>query len=164
MDPSDRIAELRATIRYHEERYYVHDNPEITDAEFDALMRELAALEKDNPDLADPDSPTSRVGGRPVEGFDTVDHALDVVIELDRSSWRWKDEEELAQAVSDGLFTAQEAAHFRAWGLRAVDRVMSKSAPFDHDWEGWRPDPDWPVPELQEGWDVDPGMTERATP
>ncbi len=60
-------------------------------------------------------------------GFDTVDHALDVVIELDRSSWRWKDEEELAEAVSDGLFTAQEAADFRAWGLRAVDRVISKS-------------------------------------
>jgi DNA ligase (NAD+) len=39
MDPSDRIQALRATIRYHEERYYVHDSPEITDAEFDALMR-----------------------------------------------------------------------------------------------------------------------------
>jgi uncharacterized protein len=97
-------------------------------------------------------------------GFDTVDHALDVVIELDRSSWGWKDEEELAEAVSDGLFTDQEAADFRAWGLRAVERVMSKSPPFDHDWQGWRPDPDWPVPELREGWDVDPGMTGRATP
>ena len=74
MDPSDRVAELRANIRYHEERYYVHDSPEISDAEFDALMRELADLEKQNPDLADPDSPTSRVGGRPAEGFASVDH------------------------------------------------------------------------------------------
>jgi DNA ligase (NAD+) len=84
MDASDRIAELRATIRYHEERYYVHDSPEITDAEFDALMRELADLEQQNPDLADPDSPTSRVGGRPAEGFPSVDH-LEPMLSLDNA-------------------------------------------------------------------------------
>jgi DNA ligase (NAD+) len=84
MDPSDRIAELRARIRHHEERYYVHDSPEITDAEFDALMRELADLEKQNPDLADPDSPTSRVGGRPAEGFPSVDH-LEPMLSLDNA-------------------------------------------------------------------------------
>jgi predicted RNA-binding protein associated with RNAse of E/G family len=94
---------------------------------------------------------------RPLErtaiGFDTVDHALDVVIELDRSSWRWKDEEELAEAVRDGLFTPEEAADFRAWGERAVDRVLSREPPFDRDWLGWRPDPGWPRPELSAGWD-----------
>jgi DNA ligase (NAD+) len=84
MDASDRIAELRATIRHHEERYYVHDSPEITDAEFDALMRELLALEQANPDLADPDSPTSRVGGRPAEGFASVDH-LEPMLSLDNA-------------------------------------------------------------------------------
>ena len=84
MDASDRISELRALIRYHEERYYVHDSPELTDAEFDALMRELARLEKENPDLADPDSPTSRVGGRPAEGFPTVDH-LEPMLSLDNA-------------------------------------------------------------------------------
>lgn len=86
-------------------------------------------------------------------GFDTVDHALDVVVELDRSSWRWKDEDELAEAVNDGLFTPAEAADFRAWGERAVDRILSSEPPFDRNWDGWRPDPGWGVPELPDGWD-----------
>jgi DNA ligase (NAD+) len=70
-----RVAELRRLIRHHEERYYVLDSPEITDAEFDALMRELLELEQAHPELQDADSPTQRVGGRPVEGFETVAHA-----------------------------------------------------------------------------------------
>jgi hypothetical protein len=86
-------------------------------------------------------------------GFDTVDHALDVVVELDRSSWRWKDEDELAEAVDDGLFTPAEASDFRAWGERAVDRILSGEPPFDRDWEGWRPEPAWILPELPDGWD-----------
>ena len=90
-------------------------------------------------------------------GFDTVDHALDVVIELDRSSWRWKDEEELAEAVHDGLFSEGEAADFYAWGERAVDRIVSRQAPFDRDWGDWEPDPGWIVPELPDGWNADPG-------
>ena len=92
-----------------------------------------------------------------------VDHALDVVIELDRSSWRWKDEEELAEAVSDGLFTAQEAAHFRAWGLRAVDRVLSESAPFDHDGRDGAPTRTGPS-RSSGGVGRRSGVTERATP
>lgn len=90
-------------------------------------------------------------------GFDTVDHALDVVIELDRSAWRWKDEEELAEAVRDRLFSEAEAADFYAWGERAVERVLAGEPPFDRDWEDWRPDPAWPVPELPDGWDADAG-------
>lgn len=86
-------------------------------------------------------------------GFDTVDHALDVVVELDRSSWRWKDEDELAEAVEDGLFTPAEAADFRAWGEHAVERILSSDPPFDRNWDGWRPDPGWAVPELPDGWD-----------
>lgn len=86
-------------------------------------------------------------------GFDTVDHALDVVIELDGTSWRWKDEEELADAVRDGLFTEAEAGEFRRWGERAVERVLSGDPPFDRDWSDWQPDPGWPIPELPEGWD-----------
>src|ERR671916_2996946 len=73
--PSSRIAALREQIRHHEERYYVHDAPEISDAEFDTLMDALKALEREHPELVTPDSPTQRVGGRPVEGFDTVEHA-----------------------------------------------------------------------------------------
>jgi uncharacterized protein DUF402 len=86
-------------------------------------------------------------------GFDTVDHALDLVIELDGSGWRWKDEDELDEALRDGLFTEQEAAAFRRWGERARDHVLSRRPPFDRDWLGWRADPDWPRPELPAGWD-----------
>jgi DNA ligase (NAD+) len=76
MQPDERILQLRERIRYHEERYYLHDSPEITDAEFDALMRELAELEAAYPHLVDPASPTQRVGGRPAEGFDTARHLV----------------------------------------------------------------------------------------
>src|SRR3990170_2444754 len=71
----DRVRELGRLIRHHEERYYIDDDPEISDAEFDALMRELRALEQAHPDLVTPDSPTQRVGGRPAEGFAAVAHA-----------------------------------------------------------------------------------------
>jgi len=74
MTPAERLTQLRDEIRHHEELYYVSSNPEISDAEFDALVKELEALEREHPDLVTPDSPTQRVGGRPVEGFATVDH------------------------------------------------------------------------------------------
>ena len=76
MTPADRLADLRARIRHHEERYYVLDDPEISDAEFDALMAELQALERTHPELVTPDSPSQRVGGRPVEGFASVEHGV----------------------------------------------------------------------------------------
>jgi DNA ligase (NAD+) len=71
---ADRLNALRERIRHHEERYYVFDDPEISDAEFDTLMRELQALEADHPDLVTPDSPTQRVGGRAADAFPTVAH------------------------------------------------------------------------------------------
>ena len=74
-DPALRITELRETIRHHEERYYIHQDPEIADEEFDRLLHELEQLEADFPDLVTLDSPTQRVAGRPVEGFETVEHA-----------------------------------------------------------------------------------------
>jgi DNA ligase (NAD+) len=75
VDPASRIAELRRQIRHHEERYYVDSAPEITDAEFDALVRDLQNLEREHPDLVTIDSPTQRVGGRTAEGFASVRHA-----------------------------------------------------------------------------------------
>ena len=63
------IEKLRNDIRYHEHRYYVLDNPEISDFEFDKLMRRLQELEAQNPELVTPDSPTQRVGGQPAEEF-----------------------------------------------------------------------------------------------
>ena len=74
--PEQRLKELRDAIRHHEERYYVHNSPEISDAEFDALLHELEQLEADHPDLVTADSPTQRVAGRPVEGFPTVEHLV----------------------------------------------------------------------------------------
>jgi DNA ligase (NAD+) len=75
MTPADRVARLRDEIRRHEELYYIKAAPEISDEQFDAMMRELQALEAEHPDLVTPDSPTQRVGGRPAEGFATVQHA-----------------------------------------------------------------------------------------
>jgi predicted RNA-binding protein associated with RNAse of E/G family len=87
-------------------------------------------------------------------GWDTVDHALDVLVTLDRSSWTWKDEDELAEAIGLGLFTEDDAASFRYWGERAIEHLVLHQPPFDEEWVDWRPDPTWPVPELPPGWDV----------
>ncbi len=70
------IEKLRNDIRYHEHRYYVLDNPEISDFEFDKLMRRLQELEAQNPGLVTPDSPTQRVGGVPAEEFPKVRHSV----------------------------------------------------------------------------------------
>jgi DNA ligase (NAD+) len=84
VNPADRIAELRRLIRYHEERYYILASPEISDGEFDAYMRELERLETENPDLVTVDSPTQRVGGRVVAGFESVEH-LEPMLSLDNA-------------------------------------------------------------------------------
>jgi DNA ligase (NAD+) len=72
---SQRIEQLREELRRHEHLYYVLDAPEITDAEYDAMMRELKELEEAHPEFASPDSPTQRVGGKPREGFVKVAHS-----------------------------------------------------------------------------------------
>ncbi len=71
----DKIERLRETIRRHEYLYYGLDAPELSDADFDALMRELKTLEAGHPELVTPDSPTQRVGGKPKEGFAKVAHS-----------------------------------------------------------------------------------------
>ena len=73
--PARRAAELRADLRHHEHLYYVLDQPEITDAAYDALMNELKQIEAAHPELVTPDSPTQRVGGKPAEGFRKVAHS-----------------------------------------------------------------------------------------
>ena len=70
-----KIEALRDKIRHHEYRYYVLDDPEISDAEFDRLMIELKKLEAEHPELVTPDSPTQRVGGKPREGFVKAPHS-----------------------------------------------------------------------------------------
>jgi DNA ligase (NAD+) len=76
LDLRSRVEELREQVRYHNRRYYIEDAPEISDAEYDALYRELEELEATHPELVTPDSPTQRVGGEPLEGFEQVRHAI----------------------------------------------------------------------------------------
>jgi DNA ligase (NAD+) len=71
-----RVDALRASIETHNRNYYVLDRPTISDAEFDALYRELQALEHEHPSLVSPDSPTQRVGGAPLAAFEPVRHAV----------------------------------------------------------------------------------------
>jgi DNA ligase (NAD+) len=74
-DLQKKIEALREKIRHHEHLYYVLDNPEISDAEYDKLMQQLKDLENEHPALVTPDSPTQRVGGKPREGFVKVRHS-----------------------------------------------------------------------------------------
>jgi len=69
-----RAEELRRQLEYHGHRYYVLDDPEISDADYDTLLNELRGIEAEHPDLLTPDSPTQRVGGRPLDKFEPVKH------------------------------------------------------------------------------------------
>jgi hypothetical protein len=92
---------------------------------------------------------------RPTElGFDTEERILDVLVAPDGSGWEWKDQDELEQAVRRGLFTPTQAAEFRVEAERGLHRILDREPPFDRDWTTWRPDPDWPVPDLPTGWDA----------
>lgn len=71
---TDRVAQLRQDLNYHNHRYYVLDDPEIPDYEYDRLFQELKKIEEDHPELVTPDSPTHRIGGDPAEGFVQVEH------------------------------------------------------------------------------------------
>ncbi|MCD7823806.1 MAG: NAD-dependent DNA ligase LigA [Oscillospiraceae bacterium] len=75
-DAEKRIEELSRLLDYYSKKYYVDDDPEIEDYEFDALMEELITLEKEFPEFIKPTSPTQRVGGAPVSGFEKVPHAV----------------------------------------------------------------------------------------
>ena len=90
---AERVLRLRREIEYHTHRYYVLDDPEISDAAFDSLMRELRDLENEYPSLQDPSSPTQRVGGAVGNQFSPVVHeqrmySLDNAMDLDElDSW-----------------------------------------------------------------------------
>ncbi|MEF2231023.1 MAG: NAD-dependent DNA ligase LigA [Pseudodesulfovibrio sp.] len=74
-DTKKRAARLREALEYHNHRYYVLDDPEIPDEEYDDLFRQLQAIEQAHPELDDPNSPTKRVGGEPASGFASYEHA-----------------------------------------------------------------------------------------
>jgi len=107
-EPSSRIQRLRKLLRYHNYLYYTLDQPEITDAEFDALMRELRSLEEQHPELIAPDSPTQRVGAEPLGEFAKVEHPFPMT--------------SLADAFSE--------EEVRAW-LERVQRLLPEGQPLE---------------------------------
>jgi DNA ligase (NAD+) len=109
MQIRDEIEHLRETIRSHDERYYVHSDPVVSDYEYDQLMNQLKALESANPELITPDSPTQRVAGRPAEGFPNYVHKRPM-LSLDNT-----------YSVEDLL--AWDGRVMRGVGLPAVDYV-----------------------------------------
>jgi DNA ligase (NAD+) len=72
--PEQRVEELRRQLDHHNHRYYVLDDPDVSDAEYDALLGELRELEAEHPELLTPDSPTQRVGAQPLSKFEEVAH------------------------------------------------------------------------------------------
>jgi DNA ligase (NAD+) len=94
VDAAARAEELRRQLEYHGHRYYVLDDPEISDPEYDALLNELRDLEADNEELRTPDSPTQRIGGQPLDKFREVPH-LQPMLSLANA----RNEEELAAWV-----------------------------------------------------------------
>jgi DNA ligase (NAD+) len=106
-DAAQRIDELRAAIRHHDHLYYIEARPEIADAEYDALVRELRELEGRFPDLVTPDSPTQRVAGQPVEAFQPVEHR-EAMLSLDNATGPEdlrEFEARLRRALPGGAFT-----------------------------------------------------------
>jgi DNA ligase (NAD+) len=97
----DRVAELRRVISHHDHRYYVLDDPELSDDQYDELIDELRRLEEENPELRTPDSPTQRVGGRPLDKFDQVRHREPML----------------------SLGTVRSPEEFRAWETRLHNRL-----------------------------------------
>jgi DNA ligase (NAD+) len=131
---SDEIEDLREKLHYHEHLYYVLDQPEITDAEYDRMMRRLQALETEHPDLVTPDSPSQRVGGKAREGFVKVRHSspllsLDNALNEDemrafdqrvRELLKGEAYEYVAELKLDGLSMAVHYEHGRM--VRAITR------------------------------------------
>ncbi len=113
---NQRLEDLREQVRHHEYRYYVLDSPEISDAEYDALYRELERLEAENPALVTPDSPTQRVGGEPLSVFGQVRHG-EAMLSLSNA----KNEDEL-----------------RAWHARVVKLVAEAGEDVGADGRGLR--------------------------
>jgi DNA ligase (NAD+) len=106
LDIQGRVEELRELVRYHNRLYYVEDAPEIDDAEYDALYKELEALEAAHPELVTPDSPTQRVGAEPLEEFEQVRHAVPML----------------------SLANARKLEDLREWDTR-VRRLLAKAFP-----------------------------------
>jgi len=106
MDIRKQIERLRDEIRHHDYSYYVLDSPEISDTEYDRLMKRLIDLEKEHPELVTSDSPTQRVGGEPVKGFATVRHRQKM-LSLD-NAYTFDEIKEWQERVLKGLHRGQK--------------------------------------------------------
>ncbi len=123
-----RVEQLRDELREHNRRYYVEADPSVSDAEYDRLLRELQNLEEQHPALATPDSPTQRVGGEPIAGFETVPHAvpmLSIDNTYDRDELRaWYDRTVKAlSAGEESLFSGDSDAGLTLAAEPKVDGV-----------------------------------------
>ncbi|MGM0419718.1 MAG: NAD-dependent DNA ligase LigA [Bacillota bacterium] len=105
----DKIQELREEIRYHEKKYYVEDNPVISDSEYDELMNQLIELENEFPELKTENSPSARVGGTPLDSFDKVKHSQQVL-------------------SLDNAFSAEELKDFS----RRIEKKISSQVNYDY--------------------------------
>ena len=132
-DPAAQAEALRALIRHHNYRYYVLDDPEIPDAEYDRLVRELQDLEAAHPELVTPDSPTQRVGAEPRPEFTQVRHRLPM-ISLDNAM----DDGELARLPPAGdrgpqgraaMSSTPPSPSSTAWRSASATRTGSWSRP-----------------------------------
>src|SRR5215471_13694898 len=106
---AQRAAELRKQIDYHTYKYYVEAKQEISDREFDRLLEELKKLEAEHPDLVTADSPTQRVGGRPIEGFNTVKHRVPM-LSID-NTYNAEELREFDKRVRTGLGKAEAVTY-----------------------------------------------------
>ena len=128
-----KLEQLRETLHYHAVRYYVEDSPEIPDAEYDRLMRELLDIEAQHPDLVTIDSPSQRVGGKPLDGFESVAHEIPM-LSLDNAfddseleSFHKRMADRLPAARFD-LFCCEPKLDGLAISLLYVDGVLVQAA------------------------------------
>lgn len=125
-----RIAELTETINYHSRKYYVEDNPEIEDYEFDLLMQELKTLEAEFPELVTPYSPTQRVGGAPVSGFAKVTHKVQMGSLQDVFSFAQVEEfvNRIKEEISKPYFTVEPKIDGLSVSLEYTDGELTRGS------------------------------------
>jgi hypothetical protein len=89
-------------------------------------------------------------------GFDTMDQMLDIVINPDRTYWRWKDEDEFSEAEAMGVYSHAKVASIRAEGERVIAMMRGNASPFCAGWENWTPPVEWTIPNFPGGWEKVP--------
>jgi predicted RNA-binding protein associated with RNAse of E/G family len=87
-------------------------------------------------------------------GFDYMDQLLDIMVSADRSTWHWKDEDEVQEALAQGMFTAEQVQDLYQRGEHALQSLLANEPPFDRVWESWVSDPAWRVTfDFPQGWE-----------